>query len=230
MAKDLTLQLYLFIAGYIAEHIGNAIMIYKLQKQKSMYGISIDTQICLFLSTLARVFWQFDTQLSKLYMSQLEILVALGMHAYILYLCFTYKDSIYKGTKEVYLKWYALAGACFLLCLVFHPGSKGKYIVTLQMLVSFTMFLEAVALVPQLIHLNRTRDPEGLTSQYLYALGGCRAIRFFFWLSYESFWYLILADLLHTALLIGFFYFFKQALKSGGPIIAAFSDQKVKNT
>ena len=57
MARDLTLQLYLFVAGYIAEHIGNATMIYKLQKQKSMYGISIDTQICLFLSTVARIFW-----------------------------------------------------------------------------------------------------------------------------------------------------------------------------
>ena len=43
MARDLTLSLYLFTAGYIVEHIGNGIMIHKLRKQKSMYGISIDT-------------------------------------------------------------------------------------------------------------------------------------------------------------------------------------------
>ena len=43
MGRDISLQLYLFVFGYIFEHVGNAIMIHKLQKQKSMYGISIDT-------------------------------------------------------------------------------------------------------------------------------------------------------------------------------------------
>ncbi len=43
MAKDLSLSLMLFTIGYLVEHVGNAIMIYKLLKQKSMYGISIDT-------------------------------------------------------------------------------------------------------------------------------------------------------------------------------------------
>lgn len=42
MAKDLDLQLYLFVAGYLVEHIGNGIMIYKLMKQRTMYGVSID--------------------------------------------------------------------------------------------------------------------------------------------------------------------------------------------
>lgn len=61
MARDISLQLYLFVAGYLIEHIGNFTMIYKLLKQKTMYGISIDTQICLMASTLARVFWMMDT-------------------------------------------------------------------------------------------------------------------------------------------------------------------------
>ena len=57
----LDLSLYLFVAGYIVEHIGNSIMIYKLHKQRSMYGISIDTQICLLIATFARIFWMLDT-------------------------------------------------------------------------------------------------------------------------------------------------------------------------
>jgi hypothetical protein len=61
MSRDISLQLYLFVIGYMAEHVGNGVMIYKLHKQKSMYGISIDMQICLFVSTIARVFWQTDT-------------------------------------------------------------------------------------------------------------------------------------------------------------------------
>ena len=32
MAKDLETSLYLFVIGYIVEHIGNGILIYKLHK------------------------------------------------------------------------------------------------------------------------------------------------------------------------------------------------------
>ena len=229
MARDISLQLYLFVAGYIMEHIGNGIMIYKLRKQKSMYGISIDTQLCLLASTIARVMWMFDTQLTRLWISVIEIITAVIMHGYIVYLCYQYKDTIYKGVSAIYLKFYVLIGACFLLSMIFHPGNKGDYFLTFQMFVSFTMFLEAVALIPQLVHLRQNRDPEGLTSQYLYCLGASRGVRFFFWIAMvtnnDSFWYLILADLVHTVMLIGFFYQYHLAKKSGGPILA-FSDKQ----
>jgi hypothetical protein len=148
MSRDINLQLYLFVFGYIFEHIGNGVMIYKLQKQKSMYGISIDTQLCLLVSTLARVLWMFDTQLTKLWISVFEICAAVAMHGYIVFLCYSYKDPIYKGVSALYLKCYVLMGACFVLSMIFHPGNKGEYFFTYQMFVSFTMFLEAAALVP----------------------------------------------------------------------------------
>lgn len=44
----------------------------------------------------------------------------------------------------------------------------------------------------------------------------------------DSFWYLQLADLLHTVLLVGFFYQYRVAVKTGGPILA-FTD-KYKDT
>ena len=119
------------MAGYLVEHIGNAIMIYKLHKQKTMYGVSIDTQICLMFAAIARVLWMWDTQLTKLTISIIEIIMALGMHAYIIYLCYQYKDTIYKGVKEPYLKSYVLIGVCFILSLIFHPGSKGDMFFTL---------------------------------------------------------------------------------------------------
>ena len=130
MARDLTLQLYLFVLGYIFEHIGNGVMIYKLLKQKSMYGISIDMQLCLLVSTLARVVWMFDTQLTNLWISKIEVCTAVGMHAYIVYLCYSYKDTIYKGVSALYLKSYVLIGICFVLCMIFHPGNKGEYFFT----------------------------------------------------------------------------------------------------
>ncbi|CDW83844.1 er lumen protein retaining receptor [Stylonychia lemnae] len=195
-----------------------------------MYGVSIDTQICLMFAAVARVLWMWDTQLTKLTISMIEIILAVGMHAYIIFLCYQYKDTIYKGIKEKYLKSPVLILACAVFSVILHPGTKGDFFFTLQMLVSFTIFLEAVALIPQLLHLRQNRDPEGLTSTYLYCLGGSRSVRFFFWIAMitnnDTFWYLILADLIHTFLLIGFFYLYRQTLKSGGGPILAFTDKK----
>ena len=58
-------------------------------------------------------------------------------------------------------------------------------------------------------------------------------VRFFFWISMitnsDTFLYLILADLLHTLLLVGFFYQYKQTLKHGGAPILAFADKDKEN-
>lgn len=158
----------------------------------------------------------------------IEIIMAVALHAYIILLCYQLKDTIYKGVKEFFLKFPFLIGLCFLLSLVFHPGSKGDFFFTLQMLVSFTIFLEALALLPQLQHLRQKHDSEGLTSTYLYCLGGSRAVRFFFWVAMisnnDTFWYLILADLVHTGLLIVFFIEYRRAVKSNKTILA-FTDK-----
>lgn len=131
MGRSIDLQLYLFVAGYLVEHIGNGVMIYKLHKQKTMYGVSIDTQICLMMAAVARVFWMWDTQLTKLTISMIEIIMAVALHAYIILLCYQFKDTIYKGVKEFFLKFPFLIGTCFILSLIFHPGSKGDFFFTL---------------------------------------------------------------------------------------------------
>mmetsp|Transcript_33552 Transcript_33552/g.51591 ORF Transcript_33552/g.51591 Transcript_33552/m.51591 type:complete len:89 (-) Transcript_33552:92-358(-) len=86
------------------------------------------------------------------------------------------------------------------------------------MFVSFTMFIEAAALIPQLVHIHQSKDTEGLNSYYLMCLGLARIGRLFFWHAMsskrETFWYLMMADVLHTVLLGFFFYVYKQARSS----------------
>ena len=142
-------------------------------------------------------------------MAYLEIIMAVFLHSYLVYLCYSYKDSIYKGLKQFFLKSPFLIIISCILSAIFHPGSRGEYFVSLQMMVSFTIFLEAFAMIPQLVHLRTGKDPEGLTASYLYCLGGSRVVRIFFWIAMisnnDSFWYLITADALHTILLVYFF-------------------------
>jgi hypothetical protein len=65
-------------------------------------------------------------------------------------------------------------------------------------------------------------------------MGGARVVRAFFWFSMitnnDTFWYLILADLLHTALLVFFFYEYKVTVKKGGAPILAFDSVKKERT
>ena len=58
---------------------------------------------------------------------------------------------------------------------------------------------------------------------YLMCLGVARVCRIFFWYTMankaDSFWYLMVADLLHTVLLGAFFYLFKYFSKSKSDIL-----------
>ncbi len=42
VSKSLQQSLQWMVAGYFIEHLGNAMLIYKLHKQKSIYGVSIE--------------------------------------------------------------------------------------------------------------------------------------------------------------------------------------------
>ena len=83
-----------------------------------------------------------------------EISCAFVIQVGLIYTCYRYKDILYGGVKQFYLKWWFLVALALGLSTVFHPGKKGKFFFTLQMFVSFTMFLEAMALVPQLVHIK----------------------------------------------------------------------------
>ena len=67
----------IFECGYIFHHIGTVLLIYKINSQKSMYGICIDTHISYLIALIARCFWQFDTQLASMNFTYFEISIAL---------------------------------------------------------------------------------------------------------------------------------------------------------
>lgn len=64
-----------------------------------------------------------------------------------------------------------LLGPCVVLSLLFH------YRFTIpELLWSFSIFLEATAILPQLFMLQRTGEAETITTHYLAALGAYRAL------------------------------------------------------
>ena len=87
-------SLLYFVIGYYILHIGSGLLLYKIQKQKSAYGISLDSQIALLIATLSRVVWFNDTQLPSMWLAWVEIIMAVGIHATIVYQCWSYKDEL----------------------------------------------------------------------------------------------------------------------------------------
>ena len=86
------------------------------------------------------------------------------------------------------------------------------------MFVSFTMFTEALSLACQLRHMRKSMAVEGLNSAYLGVMGLSRFTRIFFWATMSSkwgqFWYLIVADTVHTLLTIWFMVRYRKISKS----------------
>ena len=61
VSKKLQSSLHWFIFGYFVEHLANILLIYKIYKQKSTFGVSIDSQVLLLVATLSRCVWLTDT-------------------------------------------------------------------------------------------------------------------------------------------------------------------------
>jgi ER lumen protein retaining receptor len=94
---------------------------------------------------------------------------------------------------------------------------------TVQVLVAFTMYLEAAALIPQLWLVRKMEDVEALTSNYVGILIIARAVRMIFWVIMffdgQKFICLFTADVLHTALSADYLYLWVRKLRHGGRLI-----------
>ena len=220
-------SLFYFEFGYYILHAGSCILLYKINKQKSAYGISLDSQIALLIATLARCVWFNDTQLPSMWMAWIEIVMAIVLHSVIVYLCVSYTD-ILQQKIPIALRWYVFVSIAAALSLVFYPGKAGKYYLTQQMFVSLTMFIEALSLVSQLYHMHIGNALEGLNKWYLIALGVSRLTRIGFWVTMSSrlmtFWFLIAADTIHSLMVVAFaVIYFRVRVKTNKESVLTFS-------
>ena len=147
-AAKLYWSLVWFVFGYFLEDIGCCLLIYKINKQRSIYGISIDSQICLLVATLSRVCFFTDTQLPTITVAMVELVCAVALHFYIVFKCLTLKDKDLHKESPWWSKWYVILVVSALLAYAKHPGKNSAFGMTQQFFVSFTMFTEALSLLP----------------------------------------------------------------------------------
>lgn len=182
------------------------ILLHKIQSSRSCRGISFKTQALYVVVFVTRYLDLFLGEWVSLYNTLMKLFF-IGSSCYILYLMKmrfrpTHDPSIDTFRVEF------LIGPVFLLSLIFNY--KFSFV---EILWSFSIFLESVAILPQLFMLQRTGEAETITTHYLAALGAYRGLYIPNWI-YRYFTegtidpIAVVAGLVQTALYLDFFYIY----------------------
>lgn len=211
--------LWFFEIGYMLQHLAIIFQIFNISKKQSTEGVSLETILFFLIGSLCRLVWMWDSMLANFYFAYLEMIIGVIALGYIIFLYNQYKANDYilaEIKMPKFLRFPALLVTIMTLSFFFHPGSKGKYYLTLQMFVSLNIFSECIGLLPQLYVIKNTKETGNISEYYILFLAIARFFRLIFWFKMymdgNSFISLIFADLAHTVLLSVFIYTFKSNL------------------
>ncbi|KAI8988739.1 ER lumen protein retaining receptor [Pilobolus umbonatus] len=188
------------------------ILLLKIRKTHSCAGISLKTQLLYSIIFITRYLDLFYKRVS-LYNTVMKIFF-IASSVYILYLM----KFKYKATYDASLDTFRIE---YLLGLSAVIGLLTSYIYTLtEILWSFSIWLEAVAILPQLFMLQKTGEAETITTHYLFALGAYRALYIFNWIyryidEGHTDWIAWTAGIIQTALYSDFFYVYYHKVWKG---------------
>lgn len=213
------MEIFLFLVGYYVNIIASGILVWKIWKYKSIYGLSVDTQAAYLLATIARCVWSMETRLIETKFAYLELFLSTCAATGLAFLCFQLYHTTSKHST-VFLRVYVTAPVALVLAFFFHPGDDW---ISLQILVSYTMFQEALGLLPQLWLMRKMHEVEALTSHYVGLIVVARFIRMLFWCKMyflgEHFLQLLFADICHTLFSADYMYLWFRKLQYGGRLI-----------
>ncbi|OAA69874.1 ER lumen protein retaining receptor [Cordyceps fumosorosea ARSEF 2679] len=207
----MTLNIFRLAADF--SHLASIfILLHKMVQLNSCSGISFKSQALYLMVYVTRYLDLFAT--NSIYNFVFKILF-IGSQGYIIYLM----TNAYKPTNDpnvdTFRVQYLLGGAAVLAVLF-----PVRYTV-MEILWAFSIWLESVAILPQLFMLQRTGEAETITTHYLFALGSYRALyipnwiyRYFAEPNHKPDWIAIIAGLVQTVLYSDFFYvYYTKVLK-----------------
>ncbi|KAL5279553.1 KdelR family protein [Megaselia abdita] len=193
------------LAGDLSHLLAIIVLLLKIWKTRSCAGISGKTQILFTIVYLTRYLDLFTTYIS-LYNSLMKFifLVASGATVYMMYVKF---KATYDHNHDSFRIEFLLAPAAVLALLINHEFT------VMEILWTFSIYLEAVAILPQLFLVSKTGEAETITSHYLFALGSYRALYLLNWIYryYSETHYdliAIFAGIVQTILYCDFFYLY----------------------
>lgn len=188
------------------------ILLYSIEQKKEVSGISLKTQILYVVVFVTRYLDLFTTYIS-LYNTLMKLLF-IGTSVSVVYLMTNkYRKSIQEDLDTFPIRF--LIGASSVLALL----TTHKYSFR-EILWAFSLWLESVAIIPQLFILQKTGEAENLTTHYIFALGLYRALyipnwvyRYYFEAKFD--YVSVLAGIVQTAIYSDFFYIYYKKVLQG---------------
>ncbi|KAG8649956.1 hypothetical protein MANES_08G162900v8 [Manihot esculenta] len=153
------------LAGDMTHLLSIVVLLLKIRNMKSCAGISLKTQELYALVFLTRYLDLF-TKYYSIYNTAMKLVFIGTSVAIVWYMRY------HKVVKQTYSKdedtfrHYILILLSFVLALLIHRSFD-----VIEVLWAFSIYLEAVAILPQLLLLQRSRNIDNLTVNYVFLLG-----------------------------------------------------------
>ena len=212
--RTLKMDIFRILADLM--HLLSLVIIFlKIRQSKNCTGLSCKTQEIYLIVFLARY--------SDLLLYFISVYNTTMKCAFIIITCILifmmrfkmpYKQT-YDPVVDDFAYWKYLIPPCAVVGVILAEEYE-----IFEILWTFSIFLEAFTIVPQLTVLQKMKEVENLTANYVLALGAYRALYIVHWItryielgliSYIS----VGAGILQTALYADFFYYYYVATKEG---------------
>lgn len=202
------------LAGDMSHLFSILVLLLKIHSIKSCAGISLKTQE-LYALVFATRYLDIFTGYISLYNTFMKVFFLWTTFTIVWYMRYhRVVRRTYDKDHDTF-RHYFLILPCFVLSLLVH-----ERFTFLEVLWTFSLYLEAVAILPQLVLLQRTRNVDNLTGNYVFFLGAYRALYILNWV-YRYFteknyykWITWVSGLVQTALYADFFYYYVKSWRN----------------
>jgi len=200
------------------------VLLLRLRVAKNAQGISVKTHELYLLVFVTRYLDLFTTFYS-IYNSVMKLVYIVATAAIIFTIKFQEPiKSTYEKGQDSFLHWQFGAIPCAVLAFIIHLTGSGISSFNLtELLWTFSILLECITIMPQLVVLQRYREVENLTGNYVFFMGAYRALYILNWIyrantekSYRHHWVVYICGVIQTLLYADFFYYYLKSKAKGG--------------
>ncbi|KAL5703349.1 hypothetical protein ACHQM5_028450 [Ranunculus cassubicifolius] len=220
---------YFYLSSQAVQSLGTFVLIYKLYSKKSCSGLSLKFQEINALFIAVKMTCSFSFELELHTWLDLSTLIST---AWVIYMMRFKLKSTYNKELDNLPHYYVIVPAAILAVIV-HPLRSGFNIYAT--LWAFAVYLDAIAVLPQLRLMQNAKMAEPFTGLYVFALGCSRFLGFAHWIfmiietrgrylhfwGYGSIWSLVnlIAELVQTFILGDFVYYYCKRVMAGQSMV-----------
>jgi ER lumen protein retaining receptor len=149
------------------------ILLWRIRLTKTCAGVSLKTQelyLLVFVTRYLDLAWNFESAYNTV--MKLFFLGATGATVFLMRFKYAHTYDREHDTFRVVF----LIGPCLVAALCVHSAFT-----VAEILWTFSIYLEAVAILPQLFLVQRTGEVEAMNSHYIFCLGSYRALYILNW-------------------------------------------------